>query len=314
MKAFFITSMTNETYKHHESFAGLPGNEIACYVYSARGEKGYATGAALDAEIYAAAKQYGPDLIVYIGAAIGNKPSAELFRKLRDEIAPTVHFCSDAADDPWWPLLIEYDNLSAFDVQVSLDGNKNWPLAKTQITALTVVASDSFPATPKPHAERPIPFGFAGNCGDKRSGGRWSQIEPMIAMGLQCRARDGATDSYPAFVEFLGRCRLVVNFPQCGSRRHMHVKGRVIETGLAGALLLEQRGAPTSDWFVPDADYLEYGSTDEIREIVKHYANRPAESQAIAERLRTKVLVRHGPVAFWKRILDRIPSLSNRLP
>jgi len=152
VRAFFITTSTNETHKHHESFASIPGNEIGCYVYNYRLKPKAELVAGLDAEVYAAAKAFSPDLIVYIGACGGNTPSIEGFKRLR-EIAPTVHFCSDAADDPWWPWLLAYDKAGSFDLQVALDGTHDWPLANTQLTALTVVDPARFPP-PMPHEAR----------------------------------------------------------------------------------------------------------------------------------------------------------------
>lgn len=315
MKGFFITTTTNETHKHHESFACI-GHQVGCYIYNhARNPGASASGAQLDSEILAAAKAFAPDVIVYIGACGGNTPSPASFERLKNEVAPTVHFCSDAADDPWWPLLVEYDKARCFSLQVALDGTKNWPLADTQLTALTVVDHERFPFTPTPHAERPIIFGFAGNYGgnskNRAIDPRRQMIDSMVPFGLQCRPRDAGSNTYPDYVDYLCRCRIVVNFPQTGTRRFLHVKGRVIEAALAGALLLEQLSSPTHDWFEPGVDYLEYRGVKDARKIVEHYAARPDESQEIAERLRKKVRDFHGPKDFWRRIFERIPALAH---
>lgn len=308
MKAFFITSGTNETHKHHESFACLPDNEVRCYQYHYKKNSSTPSGDVLDSEIYKAAGTYDPDLIVYVGAVSGNIPSQGLFLRLKNEIAPTVHLCSDAADEPWWPLLKQYDAAHCFSVQVALDGSKLWPLAETQVTALTVLDNSRFPLPLAPHCERSVVLGFAGNMG----GTRTAKIDEMRRFGLQLRLRDKRPDGYDSFVEFMCRCRMTVNFPQTGSGRCKHVKGRVIESALSGVLLFEESGSPASEWFEPGLDYIEFNKPSHVRTLAEYYQRRPDESQVIAERLARKVRRDHGPLEFWSRIFERIPGLMRR--
>jgi len=303
MKAFFITTTTNETHKHHESFASLPGNEVKCYVYVHAQRRGVpVNGARLDAEIYAAAQAYAPDLIVYIGACGGNVPSVSLFQRLRKDVAPTVHFCSDASDAPWWPLLTAYEKARCFSLQVALDGSDNWPMRDSQLTALTVVEPAFFKNAQTRHSERPMIFGFAGNAGGRRA----NSVKQLIASGLNVRQRDGREDSYKEFADFLCKCRITINFPDTGSGRYMHVKGRVIEAGYCGVLLLERRNSPTKNWFTPGVDYVEYDDINHAKTLVAYYADHPEEAQAISDRLRARVTSEHGPTVFWGRVFDRL--------
>ena len=307
MKGFFVTSATNETFKYGESFVAVPGNELVTAKYTNRvGKPGQGTTGMADEAILQAAKECAPEIIVYIGSRWGDLLSIPALKALR-KIAPTVHICSDAADQPWWDLLVEYDKAGAFDLQVAIDGNKNWPLHETQLTSLTPFDPARYPDPMIAHAARPILFGYSGNLGGKGSV-RKDMMDGMRALGLQIRERDvtPGVDTYKGFIEFVVQCRFIANFPHTGTQKYMHVKGRVVETGLAGAVLVEQRGAPTQDWFEPGVDYLEYGSAKEARQIVDHFASRPDESHAMAERMRTKVLRDHGPAQFWSRITDRV--------
>ena len=71
------------------------------------------------------------------------------------------------------------------------------------------------------------------------------------------------------------------------------VKGRVVESGLAGALLLETKGAPTSYWFRPGLDYLEYETPEEAADIIRRLSHEPEKTQSIAQSLRSRVLAEH---------------------
>ena len=216
--------------------------------------------------------------------------------------------------------MVKYDKAQSFSVQVAIDGNKNWPLADTQITALTPVSDKYYPAQPIAHVDRPIPFGFAGNVGgvnarDKqgRLGGRRPLVAAMMQFGLKIRDRDKGTGdlraaaaSYKGCADYLSSCRITPNFAMTGSYDRMHVKGRVVEVGLAGGCLLEMKGSPTPDWFEKGVDYLEWDTIEDARNIVKRLKDAPEETQAIGERLRKKVMENHSPARFWERIFDRI--------
>jgi hypothetical protein len=304
MKGLFVTSATNETIKYGESFEYL-GHEVLTAKYTNRiGHSGQGTVGLGDEEILRIAKEASPDLIVYIGSRWGDLLSIPALQRLRD-IAPTVHICSDAADDPWWDLLIEYDQAHAFDVQVAIDGTKEWPLYDTQVTCLTPFRPDQYPQNPPEHRFRPIAWGYSGNPGGRNSR-RKAMMDQMMHSGMRVRWRNPAPGTHQAYIDFMCSCRIISNFPHTGTQKYMHVKGRVVECGMTGAMLLEQAGSPTADWFVPGEDYLEYSTPAQAKEIVDRLEHCYEETQAIGNNLRAKVLERHSPERFWGRILDRV--------
>lgn len=129
----------------------------------------------------------------------------------------------------------------------------------------------------------------------------------MLATDLiDLHARNDLPHTYRIFCRFLERCRLSLNISFSGTESAKQVKGRVIESAMAGCCLLEVAGSPTSDWFTPGEDYLEYASTSEARDIIKRLENDPDESQRIAENLRSKVIERHSLEAFWSQIIERV--------
>ena len=321
MKALFVTSATNETIKYAESFACMPGCETKSVRYTNRKPRkgGLVEQGLLDAEVYQAALDYQPDFIVYIGSRWGEIVAIETLQNLNRNVAPAVHLCSDAADHPWWDLLEEYEAKGCFSLQVAIDGNKHWPLhgKPRGLTALTPFDPARF-GEPKPHAERPILFGYGGNMGggpsvdkNRPASKRREILDACIVGGLKVRERvdEGTsqyTGSYQEYTDYLGGCRIVLNIPFSGTQEHMQVKGRVVEAGMAGCVLLDYRGAPTADWFTPGEDYLEYDDPAHALAVVKQLADKPDLSQTIAWRMRAKVLAEHGPDKFWGRILERI--------
>lgn len=298
MKAIFLSTSSGETTKYAESLTLILGAEPAVVRYD--------TEEATDASVYAEVKAAAPDFIVYIGSRWGKQPSTSTLASITGKIAPMIHLCSDAGDPPWHDLLREYDHYGAFSVQVSIDGNRVWPGAERGLTLLTPIAAEHFPAVQLPHSLRPVICGYAGNPGNPAGKRRNILQELMMRNLMTMRLRTDAPGSYEEYCDFLARARLSLNIPYSGTETTMQVKGRVIESGLAGCCLLEARGAPTSDWFIPGEDYVEYSDIGTLFEQVERLKNDPVETQRIADNLRRRVLAEHSPATFWANVLQKI--------
>ena len=298
MKALFLLTGTNEVLKYFESLARLPGWTGSSLLYD---DLGYS-----ETLMLSKVKEYAPDLIVYIGSRWGVQPSIAALAQLNNRVAPSIHICSDAADPPWHDLLRSYHEAGAFSLQVAIDGSKRWPLSQTQMTALTPVDPKNFPEF-KPHAERAIACGYAGNPGSGPGSKRTGMLSALLQMkAIDLRIRSNLPFTYESYCEYLAKCRMSLNIAHSGTEQTMQVKGRVVESGLAGACLIESKGAPTSDWFTPGRDYLEYGDQFEAQKLIQQLSNEPELTQEIGMCLRTKILNEHTPEKFWSRIFDRI--------
>jgi hypothetical protein len=260
-----------------------------------------------EALMMARAKDYAPDLIVYIGARWGQQPSQAALARINSTVAPMVHICSDAADPPWWDLLQEYHYHGCFTLQVAIDGSHRWPLASSQMTALTPVDPENFASEPRPHAARPVICGYAGNPGSGNGSKRTGMLAALLEKRLiDLRIRSNLPHTYESYCDYLGKCRMSLNIAHSGTEATMQVKGRVVESGLAAAVLLETKGAPTSEWFRPGLDYLEYNDQFEAEQIIRRLENEPEATQAIGESLRARVLAEHTPARFWAKVFERM--------
>lgn len=288
-----LSTSSNETTKYAHSFEIGVGGKVEIVRYD--------TDDASGPVLYQKLKDEKPDFIIYIGSAWGRQPSLALLSQINAKVAPMVHLCSDAADPPWWPLLREYAAMGCFSLQVAIDGNDNWPGAEQGLTLLTPVDPANFQHVPK-HTEREIVCGYGGNAGSPGGMRRSILWEVATHNLLTFRLRDES--EYEGYCRFLQNCRMSLNAPHTGTEQKMHVKGRVIESGLAGCCLLEVVDSPTNKWFEPGLDYLEYASIDQCRDYVR--ALSAEETERRGERLREKILGAHTPAIFWARVLDRI--------
>lgn len=296
MKSLVLLTGTNETQKYAESLRAF--GEVAILQYDLAGRT--------DQLLYDLAKEAAPDFIAYIGSRWGHQPSISTLARINEKIAPMAHICSDAADQPWWDLLREYHTCGAFSVQVAIDGSHKWPCAEANLTMLTPVDPALF-GEPLTHNLRGVRFGYAGNAGGGPASRRTLVLcELLKHRALDIRIRSNLPYTYEAMCDYLANCRISLNIAYTGTEQHMHVKGRVIESGLAGCCLLETKGSPASYWFRPGVDYFEYGSAEEALAIVRDMRDYPHITEAMGLSLRKRVLDQHTPAKFWATIFDRV--------
>lgn len=300
MKALTLTTGSNETLKYADSFAKYLGCSTEAIAYDAPG----LSDRVLVERVQAAA----PGVILYIGSRWGHQPATSTIAQINASIAPMIHFCSDAADQPWWDKLLEYHYAGAFKVQVAIDGNKDWPLGLSGLTLLTPVEHSYFPAGERPHAQRNVACGYAGNPGGTGSHRRAILSDLLGTRHIDMRQRSDLPFTYDGYCEHLMNCRMSLNISYSGTEQAKQVKGRVVESALAGACLLEIKGSPTSDFFVPGEDYFEYESIEDARRLIDELKSQPERTQEVAMSLRAKVMRDHAPAVFWQKVLARVAA------
>ena len=287
MHALFITTKTNECVNHiraWNSFASTSADHITYDHMAIRN----------DAQIIDKTRLLCPEVIFYIGAAkaLGN-PRAETLRELR-QIAPLIHLCSDATDQPWHPVLAGYRTKECFDLQVAIDGARNAPVDFSTLT----------PVDPKPfeiYGPRDIRCGFSGTVG------RWNERSEILSAlrwfdWVTVRARE-ATDGYEDHARFMTWCKMTLNLSWTGTGHAHHIKGRVIESGFAGCALLEHVDSPIADWF-PNGCWIPWRTVKDIAGIVAETSE--ADIAVSANALTTAVHSQWTPALIYGSILSKV--------
>jgi len=266
------------------------GHEIHVYHYMRHSER-----LLLDA-----ADIFRPDATVYLGMAPWDKtPSPKTLARLR-KICPTVHISGDLSDPPWFPFLEKYREHESFTRTVNIDGNPNWPSQSADLTLLSPTAPHFF-RDQKPLSERPIPFGFAGSYS---SPSRKEIIEYLVKnAGLRLKGYDHRYGTYQEYANFLMSCQIVPNVPISGSDAVRQVKGRVLECGEAGCVLLDHADSWAKHWFKPGVDYASYDNKEGAVAMAQYLLDSPKRMTDLAASLQRKVLTDHGPEKFWPKVL-----------
>lgn len=287
MKALFITTKTNECVNHvraWNSIADIPSDHITYDHMAIRN----------DAKLLEKARLSEPDVIFYIGAAkaLGN-PRAETLLEMR-QMAPLIHLCSDATDKPWHPVLAGYRTRGCFDLQVAIDGARNAPVDMSTLT----------PVDPGPfvsYGPRDIKCGFSGTVG------RWNERSEVLSAlkwfnWVTIRARE-ATDGYEDHARFLTWCRMLLNFSWTGSGHAHHMKGRVVEAGMAGCALLEHVDSPISDW-LPKGCWIPWSTVKNISEIISDITDN--EITSVATSLSDVIKQKWTPKMIYGSMLEKV--------
>ena len=293
MRVTVLTTGTNNTRPIYEPLATL-GYALTVFVYDAMEDH----GPLLD--MVDAAR---PDWVLLIGAIEAHHgkpvPKVDVLGKIGERHL-LVHLCCDGGEPAWWQQLESYYDDGNFALQVNIDGARVGPIGNRGLVMLCPIDGVQFPNPPRPWADRPIPLGFGGSMMAPRS----EAISELKQRGLLTyRPRDGAL--YDGYRDFLCSCRCTLNNAMTGGGSgRRHVKARVLEAALAGSLLLEQQDLPTADWFVPGVDYLTYGNADEVKHRLDWVRGNPIAAEAMALRLRNKVVAEHNPAIFWGRVIE----------
>ncbi len=223
--------------------------------------------ASMDTELLTEAKKFKPDMIVYISAWEGDfVPTNETLGEL-NSIAPLVHMLFDGADPPWWSQLKTFEEANVFSLTVNIDGSHVWPgghewpkdqpgKTKNALTLLTPLDRRLFYPVMIPLSQRPYSIGYAGNAGGWLRSHLVEQLQKRVTTPpFIYRPRDDHPQSYQMFTQFIGHLKAIVSIPFTGSEATTHVKGRVLEAGMAGCGLLEWKNPATASWFTPRYEY-----------------------------------------------------------
>lgn len=240
-------------------------------------------------------KMQGYKLIVAVPVNGGYCTLPNALWKAFRKIAPTVCLCPEASDAHWW-----WKNLQSwiadecFDLLVNIDGSEDWPHRPQDLTLLTPLDEDIY-ADPLTWAARDIRLGVSSNLGSER-------MRLYEALGDRLTIRHMTPgDTYRDYVQFMKRCKFVLNTSGQGAGGGQHVKGRVVETGWACACLLEPKGSPAAQWFIPGKDYIEYESAEHLIKMLGD-ASFNDYGMSCAANLHDKVHEEHTAFRFWTKV------------
>ncbi len=258
----------------------------------------------IDSDLFDLTAESKPDLVVYVGALSEHHgkpvPHVSTLAKIGAKHL-MVHVCFDGAEHYWFHRLQQYYDKGRFALQVNIDGVRTGPIGDRGLTLLCPV--DVYDYDCVPHKQRPIQCGFSGGL----HAGRPEFIFPLAQRGALVYRPRNEQDEHANYRSFLAMCRVGFNHATTGGIiGGLHIKARVLECAASGCLVLESKGSPLSNWFVPDEDYLEYDSVDDAEAKIKWTRDNPGQTERMALQLREKIKQDHSPKVFWSQVFERL--------
>ena len=294
MKAAFITTSTDNCDPVVGGWSSF--NETPAWV-----RYNEAAGSPDEDHLVPFIKDAAPDIAFYIGAAwLPGNPRPETLERIRS-LVPFVHICFDGGDAPWWPKMQEYRQARCFSRQVNIDG------AHCPTADLTTLC----PIDPRPYDKHRDVFkfrraGFAGFVGNTYRG---SIINPLVQSGqLELRHRKAGYKNhadYEEFAKWLCETRATVNTAITGTVMRRHVKGRLIEAGLAGVCVLEDGLSPAKDWFTPMVDYVPWHTVDDAATWLRTLTD--SDLIRIGQNLECKVRGSYSAKTIYQQMIKELP-------
>lgn len=246
------------------------------------------------------AEMLKPDLIILFAFVEGEMCPVPDKIKLIKEKFPIVYIATDGGCAGMATPLKYFKQTECFTKIVNIDGMHTWPEGTVDLVTLSPLDFRRYePNNQIELKHRPLPLGFMGGSGaigDLRR----DMCDELVRQGLLTLGRrDESFDSSHKYVDFMLSCQAVINFPQTG-RGQVHIKSRTMETGLAKACLLEQKGSPLNQYLIPGEDYLEWDSIEDIQKFFKHGV---PNMQEMADRMHEKVRELTNPTKWVQKVL-----------
>jgi len=104
------------------------------------------------------------------------------------------------------------------------------------------------------------------------------------------------------YFDILARAKIGINFSYSVDKHQL--KGRVLDTMMSGALLLEQKNNQIECYFKDGEDYVSFTSKEDLVKKIKYFLQNDAERVAIAERGRKKCMKVTDGRTFWNKIIE----------
>jgi hypothetical protein len=133
---------------------------------------------------------------------------------------------------------------------------------------------------------------------------RKAAVCTLERMGVEIIERDDSRP-YQDYIDTLCSAKAVVNFCLDRKTSMPQMKGRVLETLAAGALLLEQRNPVTSKW-LEGSEYLAWDDFDELESHIKNLTRAPSVEKHIAANGHELVSACMNARAFWREVVREL--------
>ena len=247
-----------------------------------------------------------PDYFIissYNGSNI-KQPSISVMRYIRKRLLHTkfINFLWDTASHSTYKNYKKVFDIS--DLSIVIDGSNFYYKYKDKLNLIqSYTPQDQTIYYYDKNMQKDIDVLFLGSISSYRST-RKEYLDFLKDSGINITIGGGGIDnpiSAEEYAKLTQRAKIVINFSASVNDEHQ-LKGRVFESILCGALLLESTNDITSKYFDVGIDYIEYSDKTDLLNKVKYYLENNDERIEISNNAYDKVMKTYNDFTFWKRI------------
>jgi len=262
---------------------------------------------------------FQPDLVLYsaLGGLLGYQlnPSDQALQEIRNRGIPLYTCLWDTEGREWetWERWLPgADGVLVIDTVVRAEYYGGDPRV---IQAYSAIDSRAFHDK---GLKRDIDVCFVGGIDPQRWPDRVRMINSLRANGINVIAVGGQRAnrlSWEEYATYLNRSRISLSFTvvdliartldrQMVQRRTSQLKGRVFETLSCGAMLMEDDGTQTKEFFEPGVDYVMFHG--DLLDKLRYYLEHEEERATIAEAGHRKVTEVYNARNMWANLFASI--------
>jgi glycosyltransferase involved in cell wall biosynthesis len=154
--------------------------------------------------------------------------------------------------------------------------------------------------------EKNLDVVFLGKIGSYRSYRRDYLLHLMKCNIAGCISSLGSDSEFTheEFAEIMGRAKIGINFSFSSDRDQL--KGRVFQTMLSGAMLLESENSQTACLFEDGKEYVSFTTKEDLREKITYYLEHDKERTDIADRGRERTMQCYSGKNYWDSLFEKL--------
>ncbi len=108
------------------------------------------------------------------------------------------------------------------------------------------------------------------------------------------------------YASVIRKSKIGINFPISQTGVFYQAKGRIFEYTACKSLLMDMENPSTRDFFVPNKDYVEFVSPDDLINKINYYLKHEEERLKIAENGYNTFIQRYSAKIFWDTLIKEI--------
>lgn len=256
----------------------------------------------LDYEVLLSCARNRPDFIFIVNWLITPLKKTTL-KVIRDILKiPVVVVLGDSVNHI--PLAESiYENIDLF---ITIDSHTSYERCENRDKFMAMWTPEDTNLYYDSQSEREIDVCFIGKTLDLPK--RKEYVDYLKENGIKVYQSGGQREQRLSVFDYAGifqKSKISLNFCKHPNGKDQS-KGRIFESTLSGAMLIEEENEESAYWLKPGTDYISFKDKNELLKKVKYYLEHEDERSVIAQNGFKKSSLKYTGKTFWDKVFKRV--------